>query len=95
MSIYAKWYQHQKPVYLGDDLYSKEPLYRLILKEGAEFLFMAKPISHNELYDYLHGLPFNSKRLVHRKPGGKSETRVIQCLLGMTFRDHEQTLQVN
>lgn len=44
-----------RPVFLGNDLYRCEPLCRLVLELGVDFLFACKHSSHKRLYELLHG----------------------------------------
>ena len=66
-------YQHLKPVYLGDDLYSRQPLCQTLIERDADFLLVAKPASHTTLYDYLRGLNLPSKTVTQRWPGNQTE----------------------
>ena len=95
LSCHHRRYQPLKPIYVGDDLYGKEPLCRQILAQGDDFLFVAKPTSHQALYDYLDGLVLPSKEVMVRKAGGKTEIRRYRWAHGMPLRDDEQALQVN
>ncbi len=38
---------------LGDDLYSRQPICELALEQGYNFIFVAKPSSHQSLYEWL------------------------------------------
>ncbi len=38
---------------LGDDLYSRQPICELVLEQGYNFIFVAKPSSHKALYEWL------------------------------------------
>ena len=43
------------PVYLGDDLMSRQPVIEVVQGVGASFLFTAKPSSHKTLYEWIDG----------------------------------------
>ena len=43
------------PVYLGDDLMSRQPIFEVVQGVGASFLFTAKPASHKTLYEWIDG----------------------------------------
>lgn len=43
-----------QPVFFGDDLYCCEPLCRLVLNLGEDFLFVSKHSSHTRMYELLH-----------------------------------------
>ena len=38
---------------LGDDLHSHQPICKLALEQGYNFIFVAKPSSHKSLYEWL------------------------------------------
>ncbi len=57
-----RWIQHYTDRYralhttlLGDDLYSRQPLYEQVIAAGLNFLFVCKPQSHTTLYEWLEG----------------------------------------
>ena len=41
---------------LGDDLYSRQPMCQTALEHGYDFIFVCKPSSHEELYEWLEYL---------------------------------------
>jgi hypothetical protein len=45
-----------KPVYLGDDLLSRQPICEAVLAVGGHFLFVCKPSSHPTIEQYLTGI---------------------------------------
>jgi len=63
------------PVYLGDDLFSRQPLCQAVLDTGGHFIFVCKPASHPLIQEYLTGadLPVleqtvrrGKQRFIHR-----------------------------
>ena len=88
-------YQHLRPVYLGDDLYSRQPLCQTLIERGADFLLVAKPASHTTMYDYLNGLNLPSKTVTQRRPGNKTETRHYRWASHIPLNDSSNPLQVN
>ena len=44
------------PVYLGDDLYSRQPVCEAVRAAGGSFIFVCKPSSHKTLSEYTHGV---------------------------------------
>ena len=46
-------YAPLKPVYLGDDLFSRQPLCQAVLDAGGHFIFVCKPSSHSFIQQYL------------------------------------------
>src|SRR5271163_4461969 len=52
----AARYSHLDPVYLGDDIYSKQPVCESVRAVGAHFLFVCKPDGPKTTYEYLIGV---------------------------------------
>jgi hypothetical protein len=48
-------YVRLKPIYLGDDLSSRQATCEAVREIGGHFLFTAKPSSHKTLYSWLEG----------------------------------------
>ena len=67
-------HQYLRPVYLGDDLYSRQPLCQTLIERDADFLLVAKSASHTTSYDYLSGLRLLSKTVTQRRPGNQTDT---------------------
>ena len=83
-----------KPVYLGDDLYSRQPICEAVQALEADFLFVAKPSSHSTLMDWLSGieLPGCERRV---KKGRRFETHRFRWLEGVPIRGGKDALPVN
>jgi hypothetical protein len=45
-----------KPIYLGDDLFSRQPVCEAVRAVGGHFLFVCKPASHQTIEEYLTGV---------------------------------------
>ena len=56
LALNASRYSKLNPVYLGDDIYSKQPVCEEVLAVGAHFLFVCKPDSHKTMNEYLTGV---------------------------------------
>ena len=87
-------YAHLDPVYLGDDLYARQPICKDIQGLGAHFLFTAKPSSHKCLYEWLDGveLPVHEETV---KKGRRFVTHRYRWLEGVPLRDGTDALHVN
>jgi hypothetical protein len=85
---------HLKPVYLGDDLYSRQPICESVQALGADFLFVTKPASHPTLMEWLAGiaLPSREQRV---KKGRRFQTHRYRWLEGVPIRDGKDALLVN
>ena len=69
LSARAAQYSDLKPIYLGDDLSSRQPTCESVQAIGAHFLFTAKPSSHKTLYEWLDGadVPVIEKKIKQGK----------------------------
>ena len=83
-----------KPVYLGDDLYSRQPICESVQALNADFLFVAKPTSHATLMEWLAGIepPSREDRV---KKGRAFQTHRYRWLEGVPMRDGKDALIVN
>jgi hypothetical protein len=64
LATYGPHYAALDPVYLGDDLFSRQPLCQAVLDAGGHFIFVCKPPSHPLIQEYLAGtdLPVLERR---------------------------------
>ena len=67
----AARYAALSPVYLGDDLYAKQPMCRLVLEAGADFIFRVKTDDHKTLFEYLAGMDWPRRTVEQRTPRGR------------------------
>ncbi len=84
--------------FLGDDLYSHQPLCLLILKEKLNYIFVCKPKSHKVLYEWineLESLKEVKKVVENRCRGRKKETDTYRFVNNVPLRDGEDALMVN
>jgi hypothetical protein len=84
-----------RPVYLGDALFSCQPLAEEVLETGADFLFVCKKDSHKTLYEYVEGAPLDERTVTERKPGNRSLTYRYRWIEGVPLRDGKDALTVN
>ena len=49
LKAHGAHYAKLDPIYLGDDLYSRQPICEDVLASGGHFLFVCKPASHKTL----------------------------------------------
>jgi hypothetical protein len=62
LSAHAQRVAPLRPVYLGDALFSCQPLAEAVLETGADFLLVCKKDIHKTLYEYVDGAPWPSAR---------------------------------
>src|SRR5262249_33812916 len=56
LAAHGASYARLDPVYLGDDLYSRQPICQAVGAAGGHFLFVCKPSSHPTIEEYLTGV---------------------------------------
>ena len=84
-----------RPVYLGDALFSSQPMAEAVLGTGADFLFVCKRDSHKTLYEYVDGAPLDERAVTERKPGNRSLTYRYRWIEGVPLRDGKDAMNVN
>ena len=84
-----------RPVYLGDALFSCQPLAEAVLATGADFLFVCKKDSHKTLYEYVEGAPLEQHEVTEPKPGNRSLTYRYRWIKGVPLRDGKDAMNVN
>ena len=94
LATHGPKYAHLKPIYLGDDLSSRQPTCEAVRSIGGHFLFTAKPISHKTLYSWLDGaeVPAMMQKI---KQGARFVTHRYRWLEGVPLRDGHDSLFVN
>jgi hypothetical protein len=95
LSAHGKRVQHLHPVYLGDALFSCQPLAEAVLETGADFLFVVKKDGHKTLYEFIEGASLGQRTVIERKPGKRSLTYRYRWIEAVPLRDGEDALTVN
>ena len=65
----AAHYADLSPLYLGDDLYAKQPMCETVIAAGAQFIFRVKTGDHKTLFSYIDGIDWPSKTHIVKTPG--------------------------
>ena len=83
-----------RPVYLGDDLFARQPMCAAVLAAGGHFLFVCKPSSHKTLGEYLTGAELDS---LTETQGRGAEKRIhrYRWMADVPLRDGDDALLVN
>jgi hypothetical protein len=87
-------YSTLNPVYLGDDIYAKQPVCEAVLAVGAHFLFVCKPDSHKTIGEYLTGVEVASLSKTVKR-GKQRFTYAWRWMTGVPVRDGKDALEVN
>lgn len=94
LEAHGRRHARLKPVYLGDDLFSRQPICEAVLAVNGHFLFVCKPSSHSTIEEYLAGidLPVLTRRV---KRGRKFFEHRYRWLCGVPLRGDAKALPVN
>jgi hypothetical protein len=94
LAAHGPSYARLDPVYLGDDLYSRQPTCQAVRAAGGHFLFVCKPSSHPTIEEYLTGveLPELTKQVKH---GRQRFTHTYRWLCDVPLRDGADAMAVN
>ena len=94
LAAHGPRYAPLKPVYLGDDLFSRQPLCEAVLDAGGHFIFVCKPSSHSLIQQYLTGadLPVLEQAV---KRGKQRFIHRYRWLSDVPLRDGRGALPVN
>lgn len=95
---HAYKYRDLGVTFLGDDLYSCQPICEAMLQEGCHFLLTCKPDSHKTLYEWIDELAMLNKVeavTIHRKKGKKKFTDTYRFMNQVPIRDTKDALIVN
>lgn len=94
LGAHGAQYAHLKPIYLGDDLFSNQPICQAVLDAGGHFIFTCKPASHKTIQEYIAGvrLPTRTLQVMH---GRKRFTHRFRWMTGVPLRDTKDALTVN
>ena len=87
-------YAWARPVYLGDDLYARQPMCEAVLAAGGGFIFVCKPSSHKTLSEYLEGIELEGFSEMEGKGAAKRIHR-YRWMEGVPLRDGKDALTVN
>lgn len=83
---------------LGDDLYSRQPICELALEQGYNFIFIAKPSSHQNLSEWLGFLDKNGEMRsgeIKKYEKGKQRIYRYRYVNNVPLRESEPSLMVN
>jgi hypothetical protein len=91
---HAGRYAHLDPVYLGDDLYARQPVCEAVRAADGHFVFVCKPSSHQTIEEYLTGieLPVHTERV---KRGRERFTYTYRWLCDVPLRADDTAMSVN
>jgi hypothetical protein len=88
-------YSTLNAVYLGDGIYSKQPVCEAVLAVGAHFLFVCKPDSHKTMGEYLSGAEVPSRSKTVKRGKKRFTPHTWRWMLGVPIRDGNDALEVH
>ncbi len=94
LAAHGPQYARLKPIYLGDDLFSNQPICQAVLDAGGHFIFTCKPSSHKTIQEYIAGVRLPTRTVVV-KHGSKQFTHRFRWMTGVPLRDTKDALKVN
>lgn len=90
------WLKQLGVTITADDLYCKQPICELILKEGLDFILVCKEESHKTLYEYVEYQKEDIRTVEVRNWTGKRYlVDTYRFINGVPLRDGEDALEVN
>ena len=94
LAAHGARYARFKPIYLGDDLFSRQPICQAVLDAGGHFLFVCKPDSHKAIEEFRAGIKLDER--IDRVRSGKNWiVRRYQWLSGVPLRGDEKAMTTN
>jgi hypothetical protein len=94
LAAHGAHYAALRPVYLGDDLFSRQPICEAVQAEGGHFLFVCKPDSHPAIEDFRAGLVLD-ERLERVRRGTRWMTHRYRWLCDVPLRGDAKAMAVN
>lgn len=94
LAAHAAAYARLNPIYLGDDLFSRQPMCAAVRAVGGHFIFVCKPSSHPLIAEYITGVELARREETVKH--GKTHRRVrYRWLNDVPLRDGKDALAVN
>lgn len=96
LAAHGQQYARLNPIYLGDDLFSRQPLCEAVTAVNGHFIFVCKPSSHPLIQEYVTGtgveLATHEEAL---KQGKRKSTYRYRWIHDIPLRDGKDALKVN
>ena len=94
LAAHGGQYRRLGPVYLGDDLFSRQPICEAVLETGGHFIFVCKPDSHPAIAEFRTGIKLDQTSQRVRR-GKQWVTHTYQWLNGVPLRGDAKAITVN
>jgi hypothetical protein len=94
LAVHGQRYAALGAVYLGDDLFSRQPLCQAVKDAGGHFVFVCKPSSHPLIQEYLTGVDLPALEQTVKR-GRQRVVHRYRWLPGVPLRDGRDAMTVN
>jgi len=94
LAAHGAQYARLNPIYLGDDLFSRQPLCQSVLAITGHFIFVCKPSSHPLIEEYITGVKLATHQEIVKR-GKKKYVYRYRWIKDVPLRDGEDALKVN
>lgn len=94
LAAHGREYARLNPIYLGDDLFSHQPLCEAVRAVDGHFLFVCKPTSHKLIQEYVTGVELPTLA-VPVKRGRERGIHRYRWLSDVPLRDGKDAITVN
>jgi len=94
LAAHGARYARLDPIYLGDDLFSRQPLCEAVRKVGGQFIFVCKPSSHPLIEEYIAGVELATHQATVKR-GKKHSDFCYRWIHDVPLRSGKDALVVN
>jgi hypothetical protein len=94
LAAHGAHYVRLNPIYLGDDLFSRQPLCEDVLAANGHFIFVCKPSSHPLIQEYITGVDLQT----HEQAVKRGKSKIVhryRWIHDVPLRDGKDALKVN
>lgn len=94
LAAHGEQYARLNPIYLGDDLFSRQPLCEQVLAVNGHFIFVCKPSSHPLIEEYITGVDLGTHQEIIKRGKNKFVYR-YRWIHDVPLRNGKDALKVN
>ena len=94
LATHGDQYAALRPIYLGDDLFSRQPTCEAVQASGGHFLFVCKPDSHPAIEEFRTGIVLD-ERVDRVRRGKQWATHRYRWLCDVPLRGDAKAITVN
>lgn len=87
-------YAYLNPIYLADDIASRQPICQVVRNVEGHFIFVCKPSSHKTIEEYLSGIDLPEHKM-QVKRGKQRFTHRYRWMCDVPIRDAKDAMLVN